>query len=208
MADTLLPPPQPLESAVASMPLGGESVSVGDKKLYMFSDIEGCQNDTKDQSPALCKPEFYDKIAEMLKDKNVHVAFLGDYFDQGMRVHSSITGLKKLLDNEEFGSRVYVILGNRDVNKLRFIFELPNRIGIKKSIIKMTSLTPEKITPNKIVKDGKVSFSCPNFDKGWSNAWNSYYFGLHNDQICPPIIVIRKIHQLTVILMLVLLNTY
>lgn len=34
----------------AAMPIGGESVSVGDKKLYMFSDIEGCQNDTKDQS--------------------------------------------------------------------------------------------------------------------------------------------------------------
>lgn len=80
------------------------------------------------QSPALCKPEFYAKIAEMLKDKNVHVAFLGDYFDQGMRVHSSITGLKKLLDNEEFGSRVYVILGNRDVNKLRFIFELTSNL--------------------------------------------------------------------------------
>jgi hypothetical protein len=106
----------------------GQLIPVGDKKLYMFSDIEGCQNDTKDQSSALCKPEFYTKIAEMLKDPNVHVAFLGDYFDQGMHTHSSITGLKMLLDNEEFGSRVYVILGNRDVNKLRFIFELTSML--------------------------------------------------------------------------------
>ena len=48
MADTS-PPPQPLESAVAPMPLGGESVSVGDKKLYMFSDIEGCQTDSENR---------------------------------------------------------------------------------------------------------------------------------------------------------------
>jgi hypothetical protein len=106
----------------------GQLISVGEKKLYMFSDIEGCQNDTKDQSDALCKPEFYAKIAEMLIDPNVHVAFLGDYFDQGMHVHSSITGLKMLLDNKDFGSRVYVILGNRDVNKLRFIFELTSML--------------------------------------------------------------------------------
>jgi hypothetical protein len=165
-----------------------QSISVGNKKLYMFSDIEGCQNDTKDQSHALCKPEFYDKIAKMLEDKNVHVAFLGDYFDQGMHVHSSISGLKKLLDNEDFGSRVYVILGNRDVNKLRFIYELNDRKKIKMSIPKMTSLTKDGKITNKIVNnaDGSVSYSCPIFDKGWSNAWNSYYWGLYNNQICPP----------------------
>jgi hypothetical protein len=176
----------PLESPQVEVTPGGELIAVGDKKLYMFSDIEGCQNDTKDQSHALCKPEFYTKIAKMLDDKNVHVAFLGDYFDQGMHVHSSITGLKRLLDNKDFGSRVYVILGNRDVNKLRFIYELNDRIKIKKSIPKMTSLTEAEIT-NKIKNaDGSVSYSCPTFDKGWSNAWNSYYWGLYNNQICPP----------------------
>jgi len=77
------PSSPPSDSQVVATTVGHESVTVGDKKLLMFSDIEGCQADGKyPQSTALCKPEFYDKIAEMLKDTNLHVAFLGDYFDQ------------------------------------------------------------------------------------------------------------------------------
>jgi len=91
------------------------------KKLLMFSDIEGCQASPGNQSKALCSKEFYDEIATKLSsDPNLQVAFLGDYFDQGMRVYESITGMKMLLDRFT-KERVHVILGNRDVNKLRFL---------------------------------------------------------------------------------------
>jgi hypothetical protein len=101
-------------------------------KILMFSDIEGCQARANDKEPEqssfLCGAPFYDEIARRLnEDKKLEVAFLGDYFDQGMRVYDSIKGLKKLLEdfNEENGiERVHVILGNRDVNKLRFFYEL------------------------------------------------------------------------------------
>ena len=96
----------------------------GVKKILMFSDIEGCQASPGKQSTFLCSTPFYDEIARRLDaDPNLEVAFLGDYFDQGMRVHSSITGMKMLLDKFT-NTRVHVILGNRDVNKLRFFYEL------------------------------------------------------------------------------------
>jgi hypothetical protein len=184
MSDAELSSP-PSGSQVVATTVGHESVTVGDKKLLMFSDIEGCQADGKyPQSTALCKPEFYAKIAEMLEDKNVHVAFLGDYFDQGMHVHSSITGLKMLLDNKDFGSRVYVILGNRDVNKLRFCYEIKNLINMSQ-IQQFTTINLKDFVPVKETKDDKVSYTCPKFDKGW-NAWNAYYYGLFKRKMFKP----------------------
>jgi hypothetical protein len=112
------------------------------KKLLMFSDIEGCQaspDKNLEQSKFLCSESFYDKLGKMLDpekggDSNLHIAFLGDYFDQGMGVYESITGMMSLLDNPKFDGRVYVILGNRDVNKLRFCFELAKKgiVGLEK----------------------------------------------------------------------------
>ena len=101
----------------------------GVKKILMFSDIEGCQASPGKQSSFLCSTPFYDEIARRLEsDPNLEVAFLGDYFDQGMHVYDSINGMEMLLDrfnNKETGiERVHVILGNRDVNKLRFFYEL------------------------------------------------------------------------------------
>ena len=96
----------------------------GVKKLLMFSDIEGCQASPAPQSTFLCSTPFYNEIARKLEaDPNLEVAFLGDYFDQGMRVYDSIKGMKMLLDKFT-KERVHVILGNRDVNKLRFFYEL------------------------------------------------------------------------------------
>lgn len=99
----------------------------GVKKILMFSDIEGCQTSPGKQSTFLCSTPFYDEIARRLEsDPNLEVAFLGDYFDQGMRVYDSIKGMERLLDmfNKDGIERVHVILGNRDVNKLRFFYEL------------------------------------------------------------------------------------
>ena len=104
-------------------------ISVAIPKIIMFSDIEGCQASPGKQSIFLCSKPFYDKIANMLNDdQNLDVAFLGDYFDQGMRVYDSIQGMNMLLDG--FDGRVHVILGNRDVNKLRFCFELQYNVDV------------------------------------------------------------------------------
>lgn len=103
---------------------GGNDSNDGVKKILMFSDIEGCQASPGKQSAFLCSKPFYDEIARRLDaDPNLEVAFLGDYFDQGMRVYESIKGMKMLLDKFT-KERVHVILGNRDVNKLRFFYEL------------------------------------------------------------------------------------
>jgi hypothetical protein len=99
----------------------------GNVKLLMFSDIEGCQASPGNQSKFLCSDEFYNEISKRLnEDPKLEVAFLGDYFDQGMRVYNSIMGMTRLLDNfnKDGIERVHVILGNRDVNKLRFFYEL------------------------------------------------------------------------------------
>ena len=116
----------------------------GNVKLLMFSDIEGCQawnlaganKGTFEQSGFLCNPEFYTEMRRRLdSDPNLNIAFLGDYFDQGMGVYESIRGMDGLLTDFNKGGkdRVFVILGNRDVNKLRFCYELANKdtvIGI------------------------------------------------------------------------------
>ena len=115
-------------------------------KLLMFSDIEGCQKFNLAgpksggilQSGFLCNPAFYAEIKRRLdSDKNLHIAFLGDYFDQGMGVYESINGMDRLLtefNKEGEEERVFVILGNRDVNKLRFCFELAKEgiVGLEK----------------------------------------------------------------------------
>jgi len=126
----------------------------GVKKILMFSDIEGCQASPGKQSSFLCSTPFYEEIARRLEsDPNLEVAFLGDYFDQGMHVYDSIKGMEMLLDmfnNKETGiERVHVILGNRDVNKLRFFYEL-------NMIVNMLYLPP---------------------GSRWT-AWDEYYDGL------------------------------
>jgi len=99
------------------------------KTLYMFSDMEGCQvldnkNKPNSNSVAMCDPGFYSKLYKMMgTTSNMYVAFLGDYFDQGLKVIPSLQGMSMLYD--EYGpNRVFIILGNRDINKLRFMYEL------------------------------------------------------------------------------------
>jgi hypothetical protein len=120
-------------------------------KLLMFSDIEGCQawnlagpdRGTFKQSGFLCNPAFYAEIKRRLdSDSNLNIAFLGDYFDQGMGVYESIKGMNGLLtdynkggkSNKDGKDKVFVILGNRDVNKLRFCYELAKKgiVGLVK----------------------------------------------------------------------------
>lgn len=94
---------------------------------YLFiSDIEGCEKigrfNKQPQNTTMCDPEFYLTLHKEMKTKtNMHVCFLGDYFDQGQGVINSITGISFL--KSEFGDRVHIILGNRDINKFRIYFE-------------------------------------------------------------------------------------
>jgi hypothetical protein len=103
------------------------------KTLYMFSDMEGCQvldrsGNPNSNSIAMCDSKFYSKLDEMMNgNKNMHVAFLGDYFDQGLQVIPSLQGMSGLYDRYGPG-RVFIILGNRDINKLRFMYELTHEI--------------------------------------------------------------------------------
>jgi hypothetical protein len=147
------------------------------KTLYMFSDMEGCQisnSDKEENSTAMCDPKFYNKLYEMMgeeKNKNMHVAFLGDYFDQGLRVIPSLQGMSRLY-NKYGPDRVFIILGNRDINKLRFMYELTHEVK------------SEPLYNGKIPTDEPEEFV--DFKNGWNSAWNPYYHGLHYKRVTAP----------------------
>jgi len=128
-----------------AMPVQEQSaVPAEAKTLYMFSDMEGCQvldrsGNPNSNSIAMCDPKFYSKLDEMMgkeENKNMHVAFLGDYFDQGFQVIPSLKEMSGLYDkyrkngtnNKNGPDRVFIILGNRDINKLRFMYELTHEL--------------------------------------------------------------------------------
>jgi hypothetical protein len=99
-------------------------------KLLLISDLEGCASTFKDslgnhhsQSQVLCGEEFFTALETFLTSNVANkVAFLGDYFDQGPMVVDSINRIMKLYN--DYNDRVIIILGNRDINKLRFIYEM------------------------------------------------------------------------------------
>jgi hypothetical protein len=100
--------------------------------LLCISDLEGClENAPLQQHTHLCSNEFFGALTiAMTNNPNMQVVFLGDYFDQGPHMVKSIKGITKLHttiaqlhknDNTTYklDDRVHIILGNRDVNKLR-----------------------------------------------------------------------------------------
>jgi hypothetical protein len=126
----------PVQETPEPFPVQAEAEAEAEtaKTLYMFSDMEGCQVLDRNGNPnsnsiAMCDPLFYSKLDEMMtKNSNMHVAFLGDYFDQGLQVIPSLKGMSDLYDKYKEG-RVFIILGNRDINKLRFMYELTHTIA-------------------------------------------------------------------------------
>lgn len=120
-------------------------------RIYFVSDMEGCYRKIRgsNQSNYLCSKDFFDKLKELLK-KNNKVAFLGDYFE-GPECLFSIANMIKL--HKEYPDKVYIILGNRDVNKLRLLFEI-------------TDLVVDDLTKN-----------VNNNNKLW-NSWNNFYTDL------------------------------
>ena len=102
----------------------------------MISDLEGCaeydpNNNTEvKQTTILCEDGTFTAIGYFLKkDPNNKVAFLGDFFDKGPNVVKSINAIVNLYNSNL--NKVHIILGNRDVNKLRFIYEFNDTITHK-----------------------------------------------------------------------------
>jgi hypothetical protein len=96
-----------------------------DSEIFFVSDLEGCYvkiRKSEQQSRLQCSDIFFDALRKHLKIKPKNkVAFLGDYFE-GPEFLTSITKIVNL--HQDFPEKVYIILGNRDVNKLRLLFEL------------------------------------------------------------------------------------
>lgn len=111
---------------------GGEK----EKRLLCISDLEGCNDEGEFAgSSILCQSETFNTIKEFLNNANDnyenHVVFLGDYFDQGKHMIKSINGIGMLIDEfiikthryYEKNPRLNIILGNRDINKMRILYE-------------------------------------------------------------------------------------
>lgn len=105
-------------------------------RLLLVSDLEGCapyDSKQEPQSQQLCSPEFFTSVATFLEWPKNKVAFLGDYFDKGPFVVDTINGIMTL--KELYKERVHIILGNRDLNKMRLIYEMkesPQAVGENK----------------------------------------------------------------------------
>jgi len=101
-------------------------------KLLFVSDLEGCAPKSpsgKDQSQYLCSEPFFDMLDNFLSEESLNkVAFLGDYFDQGPYVVDSINHIMELYN--KYKERVIIILGNRDLNKLRLIYEVNTQMPV------------------------------------------------------------------------------
>jgi hypothetical protein len=97
-----------------------------DDVLLCISDLEGCvekSNNGVNQSNELCKHMTFEKINYLLNENSkLKVCFLGDYFDNGKYIAESISGIVSLYEN--FKDRVTIILGNRDINKMRIPIEI------------------------------------------------------------------------------------
>jgi len=94
-------------------------------QLISISDLEGCllmSTSKQPQHSILCAKETFDSIKEYLRrDAGNHIAFLGDYFDNGPHMFTSIKGIVDC--HTDRPEQVHIILGNRDINKMRIAVE-------------------------------------------------------------------------------------
>ena len=94
-------------------------------KMILLSDIQGCQDKSKNQylTKLVCQPKFFQSLEHfMTNDKSNKISFVGNFFDKGSYVISTILHINRLIDN--FGDRINLILSFREINKIRFLFEL------------------------------------------------------------------------------------
>ena len=98
-------------------------------QMIFISDLEGCARsgpNKKNQSIISCSKEFFDLLDDFLASSPMNkVSFLGDYFDKGPDYGFTIERIIELYEkyNSESNIKVYIILGNRDINKLRLKYE-------------------------------------------------------------------------------------
>jgi hypothetical protein len=89
-----------------------EEVSSG-AKLLMISDIEGCVPNffSTPQNTSLCELETYTKTLKgfLESNKKNEIVFLGDYFDKGPGVVTSICGIAYL--HKTYPNRVHITEG-------------------------------------------------------------------------------------------------
>ena len=107
-------------------------------KLLIFSDTLGCPEKTNKKSfylsNVLCRPLFFKSINKFMgKNDDNSVAFIGNFFDKGKYVMTNIIQILKLKNEEKFNERVHIILSYREIQKLRFRFEL-DKVLLKQGI--------------------------------------------------------------------------
>ena len=90
-------------------------------KMIVISDIQGCQDKTKSQylTKLVCKPQFFTSLHKFMETENNKLAFVGNYFDKGSYVISTIMNIHNLMAT--YGERVHLVLSYREINKMRFI---------------------------------------------------------------------------------------
>lgn len=125
-----------------------EEIKNNNGRMIFISDLEGCAskspNKKENQSEYICSISFFNKLEQFMEENlNNKIAFLGDYFDQGPSFELTIDNIIELYDSYE--DRVYIILGNRDINKLRLYIE-PNMLKNGISDIKLHKENFIKVT--------------------------------------------------------------
>lgn len=107
---------------------------------YLFiTDIEGCSKKlygNKFMTEIVCK-SYLKKTLEKWIKKGKHLIFGGDYFDHGSlkNIKTFITNIVEL--HRQYPDKVSIILGNRDLNKMRLYKEITgfrNMNSIKLSV--------------------------------------------------------------------------
>ena len=129
-------------------------------QLISISDLEGCLLESlskQKQHTVLCAETTFNAIESYLKSNSGnHIAFLGDYFDNGPHMVYSIKRIVQCKTN--YVSQVHIILGNRDINKMR--------LAVEKDIDYVTNPPKnEKILPVWRVNTPFEPFKKENLDK-------------------------------------------
>jgi hypothetical protein len=137
-------------------------------QLIFVSDLEGCAKKSMtgtNQSTVVCSDLFFDKLDTFLSEKPLNkVAFLGDYFDKGDDFENNIKRIVELYEKHNFEKKtngkpnlnrhknirkVHIILGNRDINKLRLLFEYNYENPANKQNLKQSNSNINKFLPPK-----------------------------------------------------------
>ena len=88
-------------------------MGIDDGKMILLSDIAGCQDKNNEQylTKLVCKPQFFKSLQNFMvlgDNNNNKISFVGNYFDKGSYVMSTIMRINKLMGN--YGDRINLIL--------------------------------------------------------------------------------------------------